>query len=248
MSTHTDPATTATIESQRWNEPDGLNPRGTLVVLAGEGEGPEIYGRLGRRLAADAYRVVALSVPDPNDPAVPDRIADVFGDGAPAPHVLVGSDTGAALTLRLATDPEFAVDAVITAGLRTASADLPEDWEAQIEARTACPTHRGVLHESPRRPAVPGLVALPPTAADHPHLPAGRPILAIHGTADTISPLDDARAAYRAAGIVEITTVTDGRHDILNDLSHRSVAATIVLFLERLRAGVPAVITTTHIA
>lgn len=31
--------------------------------------------------------------------------------------------------------------------------------------------------------------------------------------------------------------VDGGRHDLLNDLSHRSVAATIVLFLESLRAG-----------
>ena len=31
--------------------------------------------------------------------------------------------------------------------------------------------------------------------------------------------------------------VADGRHDILNDASHRSVAASVVLFLERLRVG-----------
>jgi hypothetical protein len=32
-------------------------------------------------------------------------------------------------------------------------------------------------------------------------------------------------------------TIAGGRPDVLNDLSHRTVAATIVLFLERLRLG-----------
>jgi hypothetical protein len=31
--------------------------------------------------------------------------------------------------------------------------------------------------------------------------------------------------------------ITGGRHDVLNDVTHRTVAATIVLFLERLRLG-----------
>jgi hypothetical protein len=34
-----------------------------------------------------------------------------------------------------------------------------------------------------------------------------------------------------------VTVIVGGRHDVLNDLSHRTVAATIVLFLERLRLG-----------
>jgi hypothetical protein len=34
-----------------------------------------------------------------------------------------------------------------------------------------------------------------------------------------------------------VATVRDGRHDAFNDIAHRSVAATVVQFLERVRAG-----------
>jgi hypothetical protein len=34
-----------------WTEPEGVNPRGTLVVIPGRGERPELYERFGRRLA-----------------------------------------------------------------------------------------------------------------------------------------------------------------------------------------------------
>ena len=42
-----------------WNEPDGLIPRGTVIVIPGRGELPALYERFGRRLAADAYRILA---------------------------------------------------------------------------------------------------------------------------------------------------------------------------------------------
>ena len=48
--------------------------------------------------------------------------------------------------------------------------------------------------------------------------------------------LTAARARYAAAA-VELVSITGGRHDVLNDVAHRTVAATIVLFLERLRLG-----------
>ena len=61
------------------------------------------------------------------------------------------------------------------------------------------------------------------------------PVLTVHGGADVISPAGAAAAVYEAAPEVESYVVDGGRHDILNDVTHRSVAATIVLFLERLR-------------
>jgi len=60
-------------------------------------------------------------------------------------------------------------------------------------------------------------------------------VLVLHGTADVVTPVEDAIGPY--AGRARIRLVEGGRHDILNDLSHRSVAATIVLFLESLRLG-----------
>ena len=40
----------------------------------------------------------------------------------------------------------------------------------------------------------------------------------------------------------QTAVIAGGRHDILNDVTHRSVAATIVLFLERLRHGADIVV------
>jgi hypothetical protein len=63
--------------------------------------------------------------------------------------------------------------------------------------------------------------------------PFSGPPLGLHGGADTISPLDQARGHYPGA----LVTIAGGRHDVLNDVTHRTVAATIVPFLERLRLG-----------
>jgi hypothetical protein len=40
-----------------------------------------------------------------------------------------------------------------------------------------------------------------------------------------------------------VATVRDGRHDALNDITHRSVAAVIVQFLERVRSDSAPIIT-----
>ena len=45
-----------------WNEPDGVSPRGTLVVIPGRGEGPSVYERFGRRLAADTGALFAAGL------------------------------------------------------------------------------------------------------------------------------------------------------------------------------------------
>jgi alpha-beta hydrolase superfamily lysophospholipase len=64
------------------------------------------------------------------------------------------------------------------------------------------------------------------------------PALGLHGTDDPVSPYADARTAYASVAGAQLVGVVGGRHDVLNDASHRTVAATIVLFLERLRLGV----------
>ncbi|HWS39482.1 MAG TPA: hypothetical protein VN408_42900, partial [Actinoplanes sp.] len=67
------------------------------------------------------------------------------------------------------------------------------------------------------------------------------PTLGLHGDADTVSPLATARSRYPG----RLVTIAGGRHDILNDVTHRTVAATIILFLERLELGaeLPAIAT-----
>jgi hypothetical protein len=65
------------------------------------------------------------------------------------------------------------------------------------------------------------------------------PVLAIHGGADAIAPFARAREVLASVPEIELVETVDGLHDALNDQSHRSVAARIVLWLERLRgAGV----------
>ncbi|MET7402352.1 alpha/beta hydrolase [Dactylosporangium sp. NPDC005572] len=114
---------------------------------------------------------------------------------------------------------------------------LTADWDAELEARSACPTHqarltgdtgfrRGALGEplqaGLRESVDPGAVTVP--------------VLVVHGEADPVAPVDGARALAVALARAELATVRDGRHDALNDITHRTVAAHVVQWLERLRA------------
>jgi pimeloyl-ACP methyl ester carboxylesterase len=244
---------TVTIErspAASWSEPDGVAPRGTLIVIGGRGESPELYERFGRRIAADAYRVHAVGDPVA-DPAL--VTAQVLAIAAEVhPYVLVGSDTGALFAAGLVASGQVTgVDAVVLAGLpitaeptaaepaaaepADADAPPPQSWESELAARTACPTHRGRLAGLGLRR---GALYEPIPAGWESLADLGRlavPVLGLHGTADPVSPLDAARERYRQAPRAELVGIAGGVHDVLNDVTHRTVAATIVLFLERLR-------------
>lgn len=225
--------------SDQWNEPAGINPRGTVVVAAGRGETPEVYARFGRRLAADAYRVRVL----------PDVTADLAAsftaaekllgagesegaDASAGPRVLIGSDTGALFALALAARGTPNLDALILAGLPQTGVGFEPYIEAGIEARTACPNHRRVLSHADALPAAP----IPTELIEEAGLwHSGIPVLGLHGGADLISPLAGVR--YPAGPVASLSVIEGGRHDILNDVTHRTVAALIVQFLERLKLG-----------
>lgn len=221
-----------------WDEPVGGTPRGTLIVLPGRGETAASYARFGTRLAADAYkvRVVPVDLADLDDAT--DRVGKLLADESlPAPKVLVGSDSGATLAALLA--PELPVDAVVLAGLALPSSAGVGSWAEEVEARTACPVHSRVIDEdgSFERGAL--NQPLPWSSVD---LAApDKPLLVLHGSADRVTPAADAFAPFAGARTL---LVEDGRHDVLNDASHRSVAASVVLFLESLRLGtdLPAVV------
>lgn len=229
-----------------WDEAEGLAPRGTLIVLPGRGEHGGVYERFGRRLAFDAYRVRVLGDAT-RDPTVPELAAKLLLDEAdPGPKVLVGSDTGARYAAVLAAQEGIRVDALILAGLPTAdTAATGAGWEAEFDLRSACPTHRGRLTADPAflRGALAGPLpdALPDAELDRVTVP----VLALHGSDDAVSPLPGARRAYSGFPGVQMTGIAGGRHDVLNDVTHRTVAATIVLFLERLRLSpeLPAIAT-----
>lgn len=221
------------IASRTWTEPDGIRVRGTVIVLVGRGETPEVYERLGRRIAADAYRVIALDEADGAARTAAELLAD---DAVPGPKVLLGSDIGADVALEVAARNHQRVAGLVLAGLPTVHDGRNGDFDNELEARTACPAHRAVLAQTARGGLFAAATTRPVLALESLR-PAGVPTLAVHGSADTISPADVAIERYRAAGAHQIVLVSDGRHDILNDVTHRTVAATIVLFLERLRLG-----------
>ncbi|MFT4084002.1 MAG: alpha/beta hydrolase [Nocardioides sp.] len=248
-------ATSHAASHAAWDEPDGLAPRGTLILLPGRGESAATYGRLGRRLSADAYKVRYVEIDLDDLDAARDRVADLLDDAdLPAPKVLLGADTGAAVAAALAADPR--VDAAVIAGLALPSADTagsgisgsetPQsagstDWDAELEARSACPAHRRVLSEDPEfdrgslsLPVPPGLVPAP----------TDKPVLVLHGSADPVTLAADAFDEFRDVDGAELRLITGAHHDVLNDLSHRSVAATVILFLEHLKlgAGAPAIV------
>jgi alpha-beta hydrolase superfamily lysophospholipase len=225
-----------------WAEPDGLSPRGTVIVIPGRGERADVYERFGRRISADAYRVHVVANPVEDAALAEEQVSGLLG--GPRPVVLAGSDTGALFAAGLVASGRLpGVGALVLAGLPTATAQpgaqapAESSWEAELEARTACPTHRGRL-AGPilRRGAL--YEPVPDGWLDLADLKAvSVPVLGIHGAADPVSPLAAAREKYAAAPHAELVSIADGRHDAFNDITHRTAAATVILFLERLRLG-----------
>jgi alpha-beta hydrolase superfamily lysophospholipase len=221
-------------------EPEGgPAPRGTVVIVPGRGERAEVYRRFGTRLSVDAYRVYVVTDPTIDADGARDQIASAIDGAARAPIILAGSDTGALFAAALVSTTELKPDALILAGLPLVQdPDLTAgSWDDELEARTTCPTHRGRLSQSLVSPgALYGEV--PESWLEHATLSAiGIPILGLHGRDDPITGLDAVRDAFASAPAAELVGIEDARHDVLNNMSHRSVAATIVLWLERLWLG-----------
>ncbi|MFI0507495.1 hypothetical protein ACH3WN_32360 [Streptomyces albogriseolus] len=73
-----------------WDEPEGIAPHGTLVVLPGRGEHGGVYERFGRRIAADGYPAWQVRVGDATalslaDPGLADPNADIRKAAVAAP-------------------------------------------------------------------------------------------------------------------------------------------------------------------
>lgn len=218
-----------------WLEPEAT-VRGSVIVIAGRGEHAGVYGRFARRIAIDGYRV---SVVDGDLDASLRTVADA---DASLPIVVVGSDSGATAALTVAAAAP-AVTGVVVAGLLADSALTPSvDWAAELEIRSACPVHRGVLSSAERLDR--GAFQDAATAVTPESLSATTvPVLIVHGSADAISSAEQVQQLARSLPGARLVIVDEGRHDILNDVAHRSVAAEIVQFLERLRLpGAPDII------
>jgi pimeloyl-ACP methyl ester carboxylesterase len=239
--------------------PRGLRVRGTVLVVPGRGETPHTYVRFGARLAADAYRVRVLAPPhiDAEDiegsldhlgAQIASAIGELESSGPVArPLVLIGSDLGAAAvgavvaraqTSPALTDEPWWPEAVVLAALPAYDSQPagPSGWEDELDARTACPAHRGVLTDdlAVERGAL--ALAVPTALLDAVYSSAvDLPHLLLIGESDRYADRDALARAAKALPRARLTRVRGGRHDILNDLQHRSVAAEVVTFLEALR-------------
>ncbi|WP_064742902.1 alpha/beta hydrolase [Pseudonocardia spinosispora] len=224
-----------------WDEPLGLAPRGTVIVLPGRGERPGVYERFGRRLAADSYRVRVVRDATEDVDEVARRISALLA--APytvGPVVLAGSDTGALMALRtLLTGADVA--GVVLAGLPDPDRETAVAEDAEPELRASCPTHQKLLADSERGLFVAGTLTtarIPSELRDPVDLTGvSVPVLAVHGANDQVSPLAHAVRRYSDLPRVQLAAIEDGRHDVLNAAHHRTVAATVVLWLEQLRLG-----------
>jgi alpha-beta hydrolase superfamily lysophospholipase len=105
-------------------------------------------------------------------------------------------------------------------------------WAAELDSRTACPVHRHLLESDDRFTR--GELHTPVV---HPVAEPSVPVLVLHGEADRVADPEAARAYTAKLPQGRFVLVAGGRHDVLNDVDHRSVAAEVVQFLEWLRAG-----------
>ncbi|GAA1744457.1 alpha/beta hydrolase [Luedemannella helvata] len=229
--------------AHQWQPRTGAPPRGTLAVIPGRGERGGVYRRLGERLAADGYVVRAVDGLSEAHDLDAELLSALDG---PGPVVLLGSDTGALWALALAD--RLRAHGVPLAGVVAAGVPARGDgllievsWAAELDARTACPTHRGRLNDdlTLRRGEVldPDVAAPAWAALDAAGATTDVPVLFVHGRADLLSPVEPVAALTRRLPRARLVTVAGGRHDVLNDVQHRSVAAQVVTFLERLRLG-----------
>jgi len=236
--------------------PAELRTRGTVLVVPGRGEGQATYQRFGRRLAADSYQVRVLPAPviaeadlagslEGFAAQLADAVAGTGPDGPVRPLVLAGSDTGAAalaaLVARSATQPTapgtpWWPQALVLAALPGYAAHQPGSWDDELDVRTHCSVHRGVLSddESVQRGTL--SAAAPRALLDAAYAStADLPQLLLVGDADPLADRDALARAAKALPAARLVVVHGAHHDVLNDLQHRSVAAEVVTFLEALR-------------
>ncbi|MGD6756775.1 alpha/beta hydrolase [Streptomyces sp. BH105] len=235
--------------------PEGLLTRGTVLVVPGRGETRAVYERFGRRLAADAYRVRVVDTPDLSGDdldasldALVERLAEAADGTGAAPLVLVGADSGAAAVAALVADPARAhrlgADGVVLAGLPGRAAAATEAWDEELDVRTSCPTHRGVLTDDTRVRRGELNTPVPERVLELAHDSAANlPQLLLVGDADPLADREALALTAQKLASARLAVVHGAHHDVLNDKQHRSVAAEVVTFLEALREGLTPAVT-----
>jgi alpha-beta hydrolase superfamily lysophospholipase len=205
---------------------DGPSPtvevRGTVVVLLGAGERADDFTTLTDRLVLDGYRVELFDDVSSDVRAVRAGVERLVRDRSlPRPVVLLGSDVGATLAASVAVDSVAAVDAVVLTGVLTPASrrGLGADRRGDRAGR-ALPTGLSL-------PAARSLV---------------QPTLVFHGDGDRVTEVADAVAWAAQLPRGSVRLVGQGGHDVLRGPGHRTVTASIVLFLERQRSDDPVLV------
>jgi alpha-beta hydrolase superfamily lysophospholipase len=235
--------------------PEGLRTRGTVLVVPGRGETQATYRRFGARLAADSYRVRVLDAPTIDDGEDVDRALDRFAgqlvdaladleaddtDPLVRPLVLAGSDSGAlaiaALVARAERSAPWWPQGAVLAGLPGYGPHDAGEWTDELDARSHCAVHRGVLSDDTAVQRGALNAALPNALLDLAYNSSvDLPQLLLVGDADPFADREALTRSAKSLPIARVTEVRGGHHDVLNDLQHRSVAAEVVTFLEALR-------------
>jgi pimeloyl-ACP methyl ester carboxylesterase len=215
-------------------------PRGLFVVLPGRGDVASHYVRFGERLSFDGYTVVVSEMPVTDiDVAVRVWNAALAGGVDYPVRILLGVDVAAGFAATAVASGAVAPTALVLAGAATgatpadaAAVDSTVDATAEIQLRTSCPVHRQVLATSSASGFFDGAAVTSWPARD---TPIAIPALVLHGAEDRLAPVDDVIEQTTAWGNRTVVTVVGGVHDVLNDIHHRTIAAELVSFAERLR-------------
>ncbi len=238
---------------RHWTTPGA--PRASVVFLHGFGEHSGLYHRYASELrghgidlwALDQYghglsdgpRGTLRSLDDAVDSAR--RLTDLAEAAAPGtPVILAGHSLGSVVALLTALDDTDRYRGVVVSGapisrLDWSGSDAPT--ELTLDALSADEFYRDELANDPlsfTEGDLPDLVSrLFPAAWSRfeSELPGiGLPVLAVHGAADPIAPIDGVTVWRDRVPTLRVETV-DGAHDILNDVEHTRVADLIARFV-----------------
>lgn len=215
----------------------------TVVIFIGRGETPELYRRLGARLAYDSFATHVFAGEDVTNELDIERLsrqveAIVERDGTDQ-LFLLGSDAGALVALALAANERLDVIGVVIGGYTTARLETAVDWDGEIAVRSACGAYRerfekdpaairGALHDLEIAPRLVDLAVPEKVEA---------PVLVLRGEDDALSSASDAEALTTRFPQARLLTLRAGHHDVFNDRNSRTVAARIVEFIEWVRGG-----------
>lgn len=121
------------------------------------------------------------------------------------------------------------------AGLPRYRAQYDGAWEDELDIRTHCSAHRGVLADGTA--VQPGRLAavVPDQLLDAAYQSTAEVPQLLAGEADPLADRGAIARLAKALPAARLAFVRGAHHDVLNDLQHRSVAAEIVAFLGVLR-------------